>query len=69
MSSKVDLVEEKKSFVRINRRGNGPNKTIHKITKNEMGADIHKLKLITKARLNNPINGYLKLNSLRNKKT
>ena len=32
-----------------------------------MGADLHKLKLIRKAHLNNPIIGYLNLNSLRNK--
>ena len=32
-----------------------------------MGADLHKLNLIKKAHLNNPIIGYLNLNSLRNK--
>ena len=64
MSSTVDLVK-KKSFVRIN-RGNCPNKTIHEIRKNEMDADLDKLNLIKKAHLNNPIIGYLNLNSFKN---
>ena len=47
--------------------GNGPNKTIDVSRKNKMGVDLHQLKLISKTHLNNPIIGYLNLNSLRNK--
>ena len=39
--------------------GNSQNKTIDEIRKNEMSAESHKLHLIRKACLNNPIIGYL----------
>ena len=67
MSSAVKLVEKKRVLLESIDTGNGPNKTIDEIRKTEMGADLHKLKLIRKAHLNNPIIGYLNLNSLRNK--
>ena len=67
MSRTVDLVEKKRVLLESIDTGNDPNKTIDKIRKNEMDADLHKLKLIKKAHLNNPIIGYLNLNSLRNK--
>ena len=66
MSSTVDLVEKNKVLLESVDTGNGPNKTFDESRKNEMGADLHKLKLIRKAHLNNPIIGYLNLNSLRN---
>lgn len=46
-------------------RGNSPNKAIDEIEKNNMSADLHKLKLIREAHFNNPIIGYLNLKSLR----
>ena len=67
MSSAVDLVEKNKVLLESIDTGNGPNKTINEIRENEMGANLHKLKLIRKAHLNNHIIGYLNLNSLRNK--
>ena len=67
MSGAVKLVEKKRVLLESIDTGNGPNKTIDEIRKTEMGADLHKLKLIRKAHLNNPIIGYLNLNSLRNK--
>ena len=66
MSGAVKLVEKKRVLLESIDTGNGPNKTIDEIRKTEMGADLHKLKLIRKAHLNNPIIGYLNLNSLRN---
>ena len=67
MSSTVDLVEKSKVLLESIDMGNGPNKTIDKIRKNEMGSDLHKLKLIREAHLNNAIIGHLNFNSLRNK--
>ena len=60
MSSKVDLLEKKKVLVESIDTGNGTNKTIDEIKKNEISPDLHKLKLIRKAHLNNPVMGYLK---------
>ena len=68
MSSTVDLVEKKRILLESIDTANSPDKTIDEIRKNEMGADLHKLKLIRNADLKNPIIGYLNLNSLRNKK-
>ena len=67
MSSTVDLVEKKRILLESIDTANSPDKTIDEIRKNEMGADLHKLKLIRNADLKNPIIGYLNLNSLRNK--
>ena len=67
MSSTVDLVEKKRILFESIDTANSPNKTIAEIRKNEMDADLHKLKLIRNADLKNPIIGYLNLNSLRNK--
>ena len=46
MSSTVDLVEKKRVLLESKYTGNGLNKTTHEIRKNEMGAHLHKLKLI-----------------------
>ena len=46
-----NVIDSEKSFVRINDIGNLPNKTIDEIKKNEMSADLHRLKLIKKAHL------------------
>ena len=67
MSSTVDLVEKKRILFESIDTANSPNKTIAEIRKNEMDADLHKLKLIRNADLKNPIIGYLNLNSLRKK--
>ena len=67
MSNTVDLIQKNKVLLESIDMGNSPNKTIDVSRKNEMGADLHKLKLIRKAHLNNPIIGYLNLNSPRNK--
>ena len=67
MSSTVDLVEKKRILLESIDTANSPDKTIDEIRKNEMGADLHKLKLIRNADLKNPIIGYLNLNSLRKK--
>ena len=69
MLSTVELVEKKRVLLESIDTGNDhdPNKTIDEIRKNEMGADLHKLKIIRKAHLSNSIIGYLTLNSLRNK--
>ena len=67
MSNTVDLIQKNKVLLESIDMGNSPNKTIDVSRKNEMGADLHKLKLIRKTHLNNPIIGYLNLNSPRNK--
>ena len=67
MSSTIDLVEKKRVLLESIDTGNGPNKITDEIRKNEMGADLHKLKVISEALLNNPIIGYHNLNGLRNK--
>ena len=66
MSSTIDLVEKKRVLLESIDTGNGPNKIIDE-RKNEMDADLHKLKVISEALLNNPIIGYHNLNGLRNK--
>ena len=65
MSSTVDLKEKKRVFLESIDTSNGPNTTSGKIKKNEMGADLLKLKRIRKFHLNNPIIDYVNLNSLR----
>ena len=66
MSSTIDLVEKKRVLLESIDTGNGPNRIIDE-RKNEMGADLHKLKVISEALLNNTIIGYHNLNGLRNK--
>ena len=61
----IILVEKNKILSESIDRGNSPNKAIDEIKKNNMGADLHKLKLIREAHFNNPIIGYLNLKSLR----
>ena len=52
MSSTIDLVEKKRVLLESIDTGNGPNKIIDE-RKNEMDADLHKLKVISEALLNN----------------
>ena len=66
MASTVYL-EKKKFLLESVDTGNRPSKTTDEIKKNEMSADLHKLKLIRKAHFYNLIIGYLNLNSSRNK--
>ena len=66
MSSTVYL-EKKKFLLESVDTGNRTSKTTDEIKKNEMSADLHKLKLIRKAHFYNLIIGYLNLNSSRSK--
>ena len=64
LTVQIILVEKNKILSESIDRGNSPSKAIDEIKKNNMGADLHKLKLIREAHFNNLIIGYLNLKSL-----